>query len=49
MLLPSVGAVRVEGFEGTLPLDYRCDEGRPSPSGPPELLIGDLLEPDDFE
>lgn len=49
LLLPSVGAVRVEGFEGTLPLDYRCDEGRPSPSGPPELLIGDLLEPDDFE
>ena len=42
LIVSDIGAVEIQNFSGPLPFDYRCDGSPPSPSGPPELLIGDL-------
>ena len=40
---------KIQGFEGSLPFDYRCDDAQTPPEGDPVLLIGDLIGPEDVE
>jgi len=47
LLINGTERVMINGFAADLPYDYRCDVEQPPPTGPPQLLVGDLLEPED--